>query len=118
MADEKQERKNQTADAASLRPKKRTTNPEGEALRPKKKDAPTPTRKSAEAGTGGEVAAKRVNPVQFVRECADELRKVVWPDGDQLKNYFIVVLIFLLFVIAYVSLLDTGFGWLLLKIFG
>ena len=36
------------------------------------------------------------SPVQFVRESAAELRKVVWPTASQLRQYFIVVLVFVL----------------------
>ena len=53
---------------------------------------------------------ERTTPVKFVRQSMGELRKVVYPTGPQLINYFIVVLVFVLFVIAYVSLLDLGFG--------
>lgn len=60
---------------------------------------------------------KRTGPVTFVKESADELRKVVYPTGQQLINYFIVVLIFVLFIIAIVSLLDLAFGAAILKLF-
>ena len=64
-----------------------------------------------------EPAKKRTTPVAFVRESVGELRKVVYPTGQQLVNYFVVVLIFVLFVIAYVSLLDLGFGAAMFQIF-
>ena len=60
---------------------------------------------------------ERTTPVKFVRESVGELRKVVYPTGQQLINYFVVVLVFVLFVIAYVSLLDLGFGAAIFKIF-
>lgn len=66
---------------------------------------------------GGPVT-KRTGPVTFVRESVAELRKVVYPTGPQLANYFVVVLIFVLFVIAFVSVLDLAFGWVMLRIFG
>lgn len=59
-----------------------------------------------------------IGPVTFVKQCVAELRKVVWPSGNQLKNYFIVVLIFVLVVIAFVSLIDLGVGTLLLRLLG
>ena len=55
--------------------------------------------------------------MKFVRQSIGELRKVVYPTGQQLINYFVVVLVFVLFVIAYVSLLDLGLGWAIFKIF-
>ena len=60
---------------------------------------------------------ERTTPVKFVRQSVGELRKVVYPTGQQLVNYFIVVLVFVLFVIAYVSLLDLGFGAAIFRIF-
>jgi preprotein translocase subunit SecE len=60
---------------------------------------------------------ERTTPIKFVRQSVGELRKVVYPTGQQLVNYFIVVLVFVLFVIAYVSLLDLGFGAAIFRIF-
>ena len=60
---------------------------------------------------------KRTGPITFVRQSIDELRKVVYPTGSQLGNYFVVVLIFVLFIIAYVSLLDLGIGAGIFRIF-
>lgn len=60
----------------------------------------------------------RTSPPEFVRQSVSELKKVVWPTGEQVRGYFVVVLVFVLAIIAYVSVLDLGFGWLLLKVFG
>jgi preprotein translocase subunit SecE len=60
---------------------------------------------------------ERTTPIKFVRQSIGELRKVVYPTGQQLINYFVVVLVFVLFVIAFVSLLDLGLGWAIFKIF-
>jgi preprotein translocase SecE subunit len=46
------------------------------------------------------------------------IRKVVWPTRKQLSTYFVVVLTFVVFVIAIVSVLDLAFGWAMFKIFG
>ncbi len=78
-----------------------------------KKDAPTPRRRA-----GLPAAEKRTTPVQFVNQSVDELKKVVWPTGRQVQQYFVVVLVFVLFIMAYVVGLDTGFGAALLKLFG
>jgi len=97
--------------AASSRPVRKSLPEESPAT---KKDHATPKQRA-----GGSVRArKRTTPVSFVRESAGELRKVVWPTASQLRQYFIVVLVFVLLVIAYVSALDLLFGWGLLKIFG
>ena len=63
------------------------------------------------------VKPERTTPLKFVRQSIGELRKVVYPTGQQLINYFIVVLVFVLFVIAYVSLLDLGLGAAIFRIF-
>ena len=59
----------------------------------------------------------RTTPAKFVRQSVGELRKVVYPTGQQLLKYFVVVLVFVLFVIAYVSVLDLAFGAAIFKIF-
>jgi preprotein translocase subunit SecE len=79
--------------------------------RVEKKGRATPKRRPS-ARPGG-----RTTPVTFVKESVAELRKVVYPTGQQLANYFVVVLIFVLFIIAIVSLLDLAFGWAILKVF-
>jgi preprotein translocase subunit SecE len=76
-----------------------------------KKDKPTPKQKRDTA------EHQRTGPVTFVRQSVGELRKVVYPTGPQLANYFVVVLIFVLFIIAYVSLLDLGLGAAIFRIF-
>ncbi len=84
------------------------------AKAPVRKDAPTRSRKEATTL----VTEQRTGPVTFVRQSISELRKVVWPTGAQLSQYFVVVLIFVVFMIALVSALDFVFGWLLLKALG
>lgn len=76
-----------------------------------KKDKATPRQKR------GGVEHQRTGPIAFVRQSVAELRKVVYPTGPQLANYFVVVLIFVLFIIAYVSLLDLGIGAAVFRIF-
>jgi preprotein translocase subunit SecE len=78
--------------------------------------SPTP-KTSATAKRDQPVKRERTTPLKFVRQSIGELRKVVYPTGQQLINYFIVVLVFVLFVIAYVSLLDLGLGAAIFRIF-
>ena len=61
---------------------------------------------------------RRTGPIEFLRESYSELRKVVYPSSKTLGTYFVVVLVFVLFVIGYVTVLDLGFGWVILKVFG
>jgi preprotein translocase subunit SecE len=80
--------------------------------------APARTPKTAPTAKRDQpVKPERTTPLKFVRQSVGELRKVVYPTGQQLINYFIVVLVFVLFVIAYVSLLDLGFGAAIFRIF-
>jgi preprotein translocase subunit SecE len=59
----------------------------------------------------------RTTPALFVRQSIAELRKVVWPTRQQLATYWTVVLVFVLFMIAVVSLIDLGVGWAFFKFF-
>jgi preprotein translocase subunit SecE len=54
----------------------------------------------------------------FVRQVIAELRKVIWPTRNQLVTYWTVVLVFVLGMIAIISVLDLGIGWLVFEIFG
>jgi preprotein translocase subunit SecE len=61
---------------------------------------------------------ERTGPLTFYRQVVAELRKVVWPTQQQLVTYFLVVLVFVLVMIAYVSLLDVAFGKAVFALFG
>ena len=80
---------------------------------PVKKAKPTPKQSEAHAAE-----RKRTTPALFVKQSIGELKKVVWPTGDQLWRYFVVVLVFVLFIMFFVAGLDALFGWLLLKVLG
>jgi preprotein translocase subunit SecE len=54
----------------------------------------------------------------FYRQVVAELRKVLWPTRRELLTYTSVVIVFVLIVIAYVSVLDFGFAKGILAIFG
>ena len=60
---------------------------------------------------------KRTGVATFYRQVVAELRKVVWPTQEQLVTYFLVVLVFVVFFMTLVSLLDLGFGKLVFEIF-
>lgn len=45
---------------------------------------------------------------RFTDETVDELKKVTWPDTDQLRNSTFVVLVFVLIVSAIIWLMDVG----------
>ena len=65
-----------------------------------------------------EKKSDRTSPIVFYRQVVAELRKVVWPTQQQLVTYLIVVLVFVLVMIAYVSLLDVAFGKAVFALFG
>jgi preprotein translocase subunit SecE len=60
---------------------------------------------------------KRTNPITFYRQVVAELRKVVWPTQEQLVTYFLVTMVFVVFFMALISLLDLGFGKLAFEVF-
>jgi preprotein translocase subunit SecE len=54
----------------------------------------------------------------FYRQVISELRKVVWPTRKQLTTYTAVVLVFVSFIIAVVSLLDLVLTKVVFLVFG
>jgi len=42
----------------------------------------------------------------------------MWPSQQQLVTYFLVVMVFVLFMIAIVSVLDLAFGKAVFQVFG
>ena len=90
----------------------------GRGVTPSRERRPAPQAKGVATPARDRPAKqRRTGPVGFVKESVGELRKVVYPTGQQLLNYFVVVLVFVLFVIAYVSLLDLGMGWAIFRVF-
>jgi len=96
------------ARARSSRPVRRAAAPV------EKKAAPTRRRATVTARAAG---PERTTPAKFVGESVEELKKVVWPTWPQVRQYYVVVLVFVLAIMAFVSLLDLAFGWALLKLF-
>ena len=54
----------------------------------------------------------------FYRQVINELRKVVWPSRNMLTTYTAVVLVFVTFVIAVVSLIDLVLTKVVFWVFG
>jgi preprotein translocase subunit SecE len=54
----------------------------------------------------------------FYRQVIAELRKVVWPTRKQLTTYTAVVLVFVGFIIAVVSIIDIALTKIVFWIFG
>lgn len=53
---------------------------------------------------------ERTNPLQYIREVRDEMRKVAWPRWPEVRRYSIIVLITVVVITAFVGGLDAGFG--------
>ena len=54
----------------------------------------------------------------FYRQVVSELSKVVWPTRKQLSTYTAVVMVFVTFIIAVVSLFDLVITKVVLWVFG
>ena len=54
----------------------------------------------------------------FYRQVISELSKVVWPTRKQLSTYTAVVMVFVMFVIAVVSIFDLVITKLVFWVFG
>lgn len=72
--------------------------------RPSKKAGKT-AGKATREGTGNPF--KRL--IKFLREVIAELRKVIWPNRKQMVTYTSVVLVFVVFMVAFISGLDLAF---------
>lgn len=63
----------------------------------------------------------RLGPIKwlrrYVREVMAEFRKVVFPTRDEVRNYSIIVIVFLAVTITIIGLLDFGLSHLVLKVF-
>ena len=71
------------------------------------------------ASTGREQRTGRASRVRlFLRQVVAELKKIVRATRNELQTYFSVVLVFVCAVMIYVSVLDFGFGMLVLWVFG
>ncbi|WP_092613458.1 preprotein translocase subunit SecE [Raineyella antarctica] len=79
-----------------------------------------PARRATSSSQRSDVPAyeQKAGPVSFVNQSVDELKKVAWPTKEEMGGYFVAVLVFVVFIMLLVSLLDTGLGWVVLKVFG
>jgi preprotein translocase subunit SecE len=48
---------------------------------------------------------------EFVEGVQVEMRRVTWPDRDQLRNATIVILVFVLILSVVIGLMDAFFSW-------
>ncbi len=76
---------------------------------------------AAEKRSGAGRAAKRgprITPALFFRQMVAELRKVIWPTRRELVTYTLVCMVFVLFMVIFVTTLDYGFTKLVFWVFG
>jgi preprotein translocase subunit SecE len=50
---------------------------------------------------------------KFAEEVQVEMRRVTWPDREQLRNATTVILVFVLVIALIIGLMDTVFAWLI-----
>ena len=62
--------------------------------------------------------APRTTPALFFRQMVAELRKVIWPTRKELVTYTLVSMVFVLFMVVFVTSLDYGFTKLVFWVFG
>ncbi len=74
--------------------------------------------RSASSSSSRGTQGGRTGPGLFFRQVVAELRKVIYPTQQQLVTYFSVVLVFVLVMIALVSVMDYGFNKAMFQIFG
>ena len=58
---------------------------------------------------------------QFVEEVQVEMRRVTWPDREQLRNATAVILVFVLILAFIIGAMDAVFSWIvrtLVSVFG
>lgn len=82
----------------------------------------TETSTAEDRGAGRGTAARQGGPIArillFIRQVIDEMRKVVRPTRQELIQYTIVVLVFILIIMGFVVGLDQLFQRLVSWLFG
>ncbi|MCP4137155.1 MAG: preprotein translocase subunit SecE [bacterium] len=54
------------------------------------------------------IKAKAKEAIEFVREAKEEMRKVTWPDRDEVTSYTIVVLVTVVIIAGFLWLVDSS----------
>ncbi len=77
----------------------------------------TPDREPSRSGKQKRPSRLRL-ATTFYKQVVAELRKVIWPTRRELLTYTSVVLVFVVFMVAIVSLFDFVFSQGVLAVFG
>ena len=87
---------------------------EGEPVQAKKKRAATPAPKPASKEA-------RLPPLKwarrYMREVMSEMRKVTFPNREEVRSYSILVFIMLVVLTTMIGLIDFGLSHVILKVF-
>ena len=75
-------------------------------------------KKAKNTKTAGSSRNPFVFIVNYIRQVVAEMKKVIWPNRQQMVNYTIVVLVFLTFMTILIGLVDLGLAKLMLQVFG
>ena len=75
------------------------------------------SRVRTDADTPEDTRTTRANPITYISQVVEELRRVIWPTRGQMITYTIVVFLFLIFMTALVSGVDFGAGKLVELVF-
>lgn len=78
----------------------------------------TPDRGRPARGGGQRRPSRLRLATTFYKQVVAELRKVIWPTRRELLTYTSVVLVFVVFMVAVVSLYDFLFSQGVLRVFG
>lgn len=63
-------------------------------------------------------AEERTPPGEFIKEVRSEMKKVAWPNRDEVINYSLIVLAVVVLLTAFIAALDYAFGEGILALFG
>jgi preprotein translocase subunit SecE len=80
-------------------------------------EAPESNKKTRKGGKRGKKGPLR-RLATFYRQIVAELRKVVWPTRNQLTTYTSVVIVFVVIMIALVTVIDYGLDHAAKYVFG
>ncbi|MFJ2831945.1 preprotein translocase subunit SecE [Streptomyces sp. NPDC087263] len=80
-------------------------------------EAPESSKKTRKGGKRGKKGPLR-RLATFYRQIVAELRKVVWPTRNQLTTYTSVVIVFVVIMIALVTVIDYGLNHAAKYVFG
>ncbi len=64
------------------------------------------------ADTTNTAPAKKRGLMKFFRETKAEMKKVTWPNREQLLHNTLIILVFIAITTIILSVLDVGFAWL------